>query len=139
MAAVVAGAEPEMAAKMQADTTVTWPMPPGRWRTITSATRISRCDSPPADMISPASMKNGMASRLNDWVPAISVCASRMGSMSATTSTVAVVSSSAMANGTPRISSTAKPSDRISADSDMVGIDRRRFVDTAAQCRLERI
>ena len=119
IAAVVAGAEPEIAAKMQAETTVTCPMPPGRWRTSTSATRISFCDRPPADMISPASMKNGIANRLNDWVAPIRVCASSTDSMSATSSTAAVIKSSAMANGKPAISSTANPADSNQAVADI--------------------
>ena len=115
IAAVVAGADPDIAAKMQAETTVTCPMPPGRCRTSTSATLISRCDRPPADMISPASMKNGIASRLKDWVPAIRFCASSTGSMPATSSTLAAVSRALWQTARRRTSSSANPADRIQA------------------------
>ena len=65
IAAVVAGAEPEMAEKTSAASTVTIASPPVRWRTSVPAKSTSRCDRPPAVISSPASMKSGIASRLN--------------------------------------------------------------------------
>ena len=68
-AAVVAGAEPEMAAKKVAEITVTMPRPPVTWAIRAWPIRTRRRDRPPRIIRSPASTKPGMASSVNSWVP----------------------------------------------------------------------
>ena len=126
MAAVVAGAEPLTAANTSAATMTTQPMPPGRWRTKTSATRTRRCDRPPALINSPASMKKGIASRLKLCVPATMVCGSSIGSMPVVTMTASTHSAMAKAKGTPMRTRPAKPAVRINAVVDMGGGSRAR-------------
>jgi len=81
IAAVVAGAEPEMAAKMQAETTVTWPIPRAG-----GAPARQPLDQPLRQAAGGHDLagehEERIASRLNDWVPPINVCASSTGSMS---------------------------------------------------------
>src|SRR5215212_6655808 len=48
IAAVVAGALPEMAEKISADSTATMARPPARWRTSVPEKFTSRCERPPA-------------------------------------------------------------------------------------------
>ncbi|MCY1551451.1 hypothetical protein D9M68_877840 [compost metagenome] len=74
-AAVSATAEPDSAASMHAARMATKPSPPRLCPTRVSASLTMRCDSPPAFMISPASMKKGTASNGNESAPLTTFCA----------------------------------------------------------------
>ena len=115
IAAVVAGAEPEIAAKIAAANTVTKPKPPVKCRTNTSATLIKRCDNPPADINSPANIKNGIASKEKDCVPATTVCGNSIGSMPFTNKDNATTMPIANAKGTPNSIKAPNPADNSQA------------------------
>ena len=68
---VSASALPDMPAKITLQKTLTWPRPPGMWPTSMLQKSKIRVATPPAFMIVPASMKNGIASILNESPPAI--------------------------------------------------------------------
>lgn len=70
-AAVVAGAEPEIAPKKVPAATVDIDSPPVKCPKQVEAIRTRRRDNPPAVIRSPARMKPGMASRLVTVLPAI--------------------------------------------------------------------
>ena len=82
-AAVVAGADPEIAPKKVPATTVAMLSPPVRTPKTAEARRTSRFDRPPALIRSPARMKPGTARRLLTSVPANMRCAKMTGFISA--------------------------------------------------------
>ena len=69
MEAAVAGAEPQMVPNMALDTTPVTARPPVRGPTRALAKRSIRLLMPPLPMISPASRKKGIASRVKESTP----------------------------------------------------------------------
>ena len=63
---VSASALPDMPAKITLQNTLTWPRPPGISPTRVLQKSKMRVATPPAFMIVPASMKNGIASMLKE-------------------------------------------------------------------------
>jgi hypothetical protein len=102
-AAVVAAPDPEMAAMNIDASTETMESPPRRLPSPASANDTMRSEMPPLASMSPASIKNGTATRENELLPSSRVCGTSCNGMPLEMNTMSDDSPIASPIGTPMI------------------------------------
>ena len=115
IAAVVAGPEPDIAAKNAQAMIVTIASPPVTWPISEEATPINRLDRPPVSISCPARIKKGTARNGNESEAIIAPCTSSIVGVPRYISARTVATPREIAIGTPIRNNTLKPPSKMAA------------------------